>query len=82
MIQVNVSIASTGKGIYATLANETLNGLDGIDAKGPLVASGPFFNNQNYINFLQKEWNSQIIGEENHLTLCAGVASLSEHGYS
>ena len=76
------SIASVEKGISIILARETLYGLNAIDAKGPLVASGPFLNNQNYINFLETEWNSQIIGEENHLSLCTGVASLIEHGCS
>ena len=76
------SIASVEKGISIILARETLYGLNAINAKGPLVASGPFLNNQNYINFLETEWNSQIISEENHLSLCTGVASLIEHGCS
>ena len=76
------SLASVEKGISTILAQETLNGLDAIDAKGPLVASGPFLHNQNYINFLKKEWPSQIGSEKNHLSLCIGVASLIEQGRS
>ena len=76
------SLDSVEKGISNILAQETLNGLAAIDAKGPLIASGPFLHNQNYINFLKKEWHSQIISEKDHLSLCTGVASLIEHGYS
>ena len=76
------SLDSVEKGISTIFAKETLNGLDAIDAKGPLIASGPFLRNQNYINFLKKEWHSQIISEKNHLSLCTGVASLIEHGCS
>ena len=76
------SLASVEKGISTILAQETLNGLDAIDAKGPLIASGPFLHNQNYINCLKKEWPSQIVSEKNHLSLCTGVASLIEYGSS
>ena len=62
--------------ISQILADQTLIGSQIISAKGPMICSGPFVNNQMYLNTIKQNWSSPIICEDDHLGLCKGIASL------
>ena len=62
--------------ISQILANQTLIGSEMIGAEGPMICSGPFVNNQMYLNTIKQNWSSPIICEDDHLGLCKGIASL------
>ena len=62
--------------ISQILANQTLIGSEMIRAEGPMICSGPFVNNQVYLNTIKQNWSSNIFCEDDHLGLCKGIASL------
>ena len=62
--------------ISEVLAKQTLTGLENINADGKILISGPFINNNNFLNMLKKNWTNSIIIEDSHLGLCNGIASL------
>ena len=62
--------------ISQILANQTLIGSEMIGAEGPMICSGPFVNNQVYLNTIKQNWSSPIFCEDDHLGLCKGIASL------
>ena len=62
--------------ISQILANQTLIGSEMIGAEGPMICSGPFVNNQVYLNTIKQNWSSNIFCEDDHLGLCKGIASL------
>ena len=62
--------------ISQILANQTLIGSEMIGAEGPMICSGPFVNNQVYLNTIKQNWSSNVFCEDDHLGLCKGIASL------
>ena len=62
--------------ISQILANQTLIGSEMIRAEGPMICSGPFVNNQVYLNTIKQNWSSPIFCEDDHLGLCKGITSL------
>ena len=72
----DIKTSELEKTISQILANQTLNGSKVISAEGPMICSGPFVNNQMYLNTIKDNWSSSIICEDDHLGLCKGVASL------
>ena len=64
------------RAISQILANQTLIGSEMIGAEGPMICSGPFVNNQVYLNTIKQNWSSPIFCEDDHLGLCKGIASL------
>ena len=65
--------------ISQILANQTLIGSEVIGAEGPMICSGPFVNNEVYLNAIKQDWSSPIFCEDDHLGLCKGIASLVAH---
>ena len=72
----DIKTSELEKTISQILANQTLNGSKVISAEGPMICSGPFVNNQMYLNTIKDNWSSSIICEDDHLGLCKGIASL------
>ena len=72
----DIQTSELEKTISQILANQTLNGSKVISAEGPMICSGPFVNNQMYLNTIKDNWSSSIICEDDHLGLCKGIASL------
>ena len=72
----DIKTSELEKTISQILANQTLKGSKVISAEGPMICSGPFVNNQMYLNTIKDNWSSSIICEDDHLGLCKGVASL------
>jgi sugar (pentulose or hexulose) kinase len=62
--------------ISRILADQTLIGSQIISAEGPMICSGPFVNNEVYLNAIKKNWSPPIFCEDDHLGLCKGIASL------
>ena len=72
----DIKTSELEKTISQILANQTLKGSKVISAEGPMICSGPFVNNQMYLNTIKDNWSSSIICEDDHLGLCKGIASL------
>ena len=47
-----------------------------IEAKGPIICSGSFVNNHNFLESIQKNLDQPVILEDNHLGICNGIANL------
>ena len=58
------------------LALHTLKGLAAIEARGEIICSGPFADNDTYIKVLRRGWPWPVILQENRLGLCGGIAAL------
>ena len=62
--------------ISEVMANQTLSGIKTIGAKGPVICSGSFANNQNFLKKIENNCGYSVILEDNHLGICKGIANL------
>ena len=62
--------------ISEVIANKTLSGIKTIEAKGSIICSGSFANNQNFLKSIKNNWDNSVLLEDNHLGICKGVANL------
>jgi hypothetical protein len=62
--------------ISEVMANQTLSGIETIGAKGPVICSGSFANNQNFLKTIENNCGYSVILEDNHLGICKGIANL------
>lgn len=62
--------------VSEVMANQTLSGMRTIEAEGPIICSGPFTNNKNFLKSIEKNWGNSVILEDNHLGICKGIANL------
>lgn len=62
--------------ISEVMANQTLRGIKTIGAKGPVICSGSFANNQNFLKTIENNCGYSVILEDNHLGICKGIANL------
>lgn len=62
--------------VSEVMANQTLSGMRTIEAEGPIICSGSFTNNKNFLKSIEKNWGNSVILEDNHLGICKGIANL------
>jgi len=62
--------------VSEVMANQTLSGMRTIEAEGPIICSGSFTNNKNFLKSIEKNWGNSIILEDNRLGICKGIANL------
>lgn len=62
--------------VSEVMANQTLSGMRTIEAEGPIICSGSFTNNQNFLKSIEKNWGNSVILEDNRLGICKGIANL------
>ena len=62
--------------ISEVMANQTLRGIKTIWAKGPVICSGSFANNKNFLKTIENNCGYSVILEDNHLGICKGIANL------
>ena len=72
----NINRNSFEEIISEVIANKTLSGMKLIEAKGPIICSGSFVNNHNFLESIQKNLDQPVILEDNHLGICNGIANL------
>ena len=62
--------------VSEVMANQTLSGMRTIEAEGPIICSGSFTNNKNFLKSIEKNWGNSVILEDNRLGICKGIANL------
>ena len=72
----NLNIQEIENIISEILAKQTLKGSSNIGAEGSMICSGPFSKNLTYLDTLKKNWSYPVTCEDDHLSLCKGIADL------